>query len=300
MRFAYWPGSTHPWQDVLALSKHAESSGWDRLYYCDHFMPNTPDASGPFQEVWTVVSALAAAIPRIEIGTMVLGNTYRHPAVVAKMAATLDHVSGGRAVLGIGAGWQENEHRAYGLPFYTLGERLGRLEEACAIIRSLLDQPRTTFAGKYYQLENAPLEPKPVQRRLPLLVGGGGEKVTLRIAGRYADEWNVWGNVETLKHKIEILERHTAAAGRKPHSVKRSAVALLHLSDDRAYIEGVRANAGSRPVIAGNVEEVRAIVAAYAAAGVDELIVPDFNLGPREKQLPVLDRFIREVAPVAR
>src|SRR5262245_7900545 len=124
MRFAYWPGSGHSWQDVLALAKHAEATGWDRLYYCDHFMPNTADASGPFNEVWTVLSALAAAVPRVEIGTMVLGNTYRHPAVVAKMAATLDHVSGGRAVLGMGAGWQENEHRAYGLPFYTLGERL--------------------------------------------------------------------------------------------------------------------------------------------------------------------------------
>src|SRR5262249_8606742 len=129
MRFSFWPASQHPWSEVLALAQHVESTGWDGVYFCDHFMPNAADTSGPWGETWTTLAALAAAVPRVRIGGLVCGNTYRHPAVLAKMAATLDHISGGRAVLGLGAGWQENEHRAYGIPFYTLGERLARLDE---------------------------------------------------------------------------------------------------------------------------------------------------------------------------
>src|SRR5688500_9520315 len=111
MRFSFWPGSSHPWGELLALAKHVESTGWDRIYCPDHSMPNAADTSTPWAEAWTTLAALAAAVPRVHVGALVTGNTYRHPAVLAKMAATLDHVSGGRAVLGLGAGWQENEHR---------------------------------------------------------------------------------------------------------------------------------------------------------------------------------------------
>jgi alkanesulfonate monooxygenase SsuD/methylene tetrahydromethanopterin reductase-like flavin-dependent oxidoreductase (luciferase family) len=168
------------------------------------------------------------------------------------------------------------------------------------VIRGLFQNRETTFSGKYYQLERAPLEPKPIQQPLPLLIGGGGERVTLRIAARYADEWNVWGDVATLRHKMAILDRHCRDAGRPPKAIQRSAVALLVLSDDPAVLQRFRSGAGGRPMIVGTAEEVRKIVAEYAAAGVDELIIPDFNLGPRERKLPILDRFIREVAPVAR
>ncbi|MEE9281993.1 MAG: LLM class F420-dependent oxidoreductase [Myxococcota bacterium] len=300
MRFSFWPGPAQPWSEVLELARHVEATGWDGIWYADHFMPNAADTSGPWNEAWTVLSALAAAVPRIRIGPLVTGNTYRHPAVLAKMAATVDQISEGRLVLGLGSGWQENEHAAYGIPFYTTGDRLRRLEEACQVIRSLFSEEKSDFDGKYYQLEDAPLEPKPVQQPLPLLIGGGGEKVTLRIAARYADEWNTWGDVATLVHKMEVLERHCAEVGRDPVEIQRSAVAMLFLSDDARFIEQVRGGGGGRPMIAGNAEEVAQVVKDYAEAGVDELVIPDFNLGPRERKVAILDRFIREVAPVAR
>ncbi len=300
MRFSFWPGPAQPWEDVLELGRHVEASGWDGIWYADHFMPNAADTSGPVNEAWTMLAALAAAVPRIRVGPLVTGNTYRHPAVLAKMAATVDRISGGRLVLGLGAGWQENEHRAYGIPFYTTGDRLRRLEEACQLIKALFREERANFSGKYYQLENAPLAPKPVQQPIPLLIGGGGEKVTMRIAARHADEWNVWGDVETMQHKLQVLDRHMAEAGRDPKKIQRSAVAMVFLSDDAEYIEKVRARGAAPAMIAGSVDELRQTVEAYAETGVDELIVPDFNLGPRERKLPVLDRFIQEVAPAAR
>ena len=145
-----------------------------------------------------------------------------------------------------------------------------------------------------------PLAPKPVQARVPLLIGGGGEKVTLRIVAKHADEWNVWGTPETLRKKGEILARHCKDVGRDPAEIQHSAVALLFLSDDGDFIEKIKQNVTGQPIIAGNVAEVRDIVLAYQAAGVDELIVPDFTLGSGSRKLATLDQFIKEVASVAR
>ncbi len=294
MRFSVWPNAAGSWEDLLDITRHAEATGWDGIWIADHFMPNTADAVGPTNECWTTVAALAASVPRVRIGTLVTGNTYRHPAVLAKMAATVDMISGGRLVLGLGSGWQENEHRAYGLPFHTVGGRLNRLDEACQVIRSLFENDRTTFAGKYYQLTNAPLDPKPVQHRLPLLIGGGGEQKTLRIAAKYADEWNVWGAPDLLARKGAILDRYCTELGRDPKSIKHSAQAMLTLSDDRELVARMRGP--GRPAIAGNVAEVKQIVAEYRAAGVDELIIPDFNLGHGARRKETYDRFITEVA----
>ena len=294
MRFSYWPGAGNPWDELVEVCRHAESTGWDGIWFADHFMPNQADTSGPVAEAWTVLAGLAALVPRVRLGTLVTGNTYRNPAVLAKMAANVDIISGGRLVLGIGAGWQENEHAAYDIPFYTTGRRLRLLEEAVQIIRSLFENEKTTFQGRYYKIVDAPLAPKPVQGHVPLLVGGGGEKVTMRIAAQYADEWNVWGTPEVLRHKIGVLEQHCANLGRDPRSIKRSCQAMLILSDDPAAIE--RARVPGRPVIAGNVEQLQETVRAYEDAGVDELIIPDFNLGRGEQRAAVLDRFISEVA----
>jgi alkanesulfonate monooxygenase SsuD/methylene tetrahydromethanopterin reductase-like flavin-dependent oxidoreductase (luciferase family) len=175
-------------------------------------------------------------------------------------------------------------------------ERLERLAEACELIKGLFANETTTFRGKHYTLENAVLEPKPVQKPLPLLIGGGGEKVTLRIAAKFADEWNVWGDVATLRKKMAILDGYCAEIDRSPRAIQRSAVALLFLTDDRALVEKMRSRPMPRPAIIGNADEVREIVRAYREAGVDELIVPDFTLGPRDQKLATLDRFIREVA----
>ena len=287
------------WDEVLGLARHAEATGWDGVWFADHFMPNAADVGGPTLECWTTLAALAVAVPRVRLGALVSGNTYRHPAVVAKMATTVDEVAGGRVVLGLGAGWQRNEHEAYGIRFGTVGERLARLEEACRVVKSLLAQDRTTFEGRHYALADAPLEPKGTGP-LPLLVGGGGEKVTLRIAARHADEWNVWGTPATLRHKTAVLERHCEEAGRDPATIARSAQALLFLSNDPAENARRRAAAGDRPSIVGTPEEVAAVVADYAAAGVDELIVPDFNLGSPAEKRAALDRFVEEVAPAFR
>ena len=294
MRFSYWPGAGNPWDELVQACRHAEATGWDGIWFADHFMPNQADTSGPVAEAWTVLAGLAALVPRVRLGTLVTGNTYRNPAVLAKMAANVDIISGGRLILGIGAGWQENEHAAYDIPFYTVGRRLRLLEEAVQIIRSLFDNEKTTFEGRYYTIKDAPLAPKPVQGHVPMLVGGGGEKVTMRIAAQYADEWNVWGTPEVLRQKIGVLERHCADLGRDPRSIKRSCQAMLILSDDPAAVE--RARVPGRPLIAGNVEQVQEVVRAYQDAGVDELIVPDFNLGQGEQRTAVLDRFISEVA----
>jgi F420-dependent oxidoreductase-like protein len=295
MRFSVWPNPTQSFAEVLEIARHAESTGWDGLWYADHFMPDGDDTTAPWPEAWTTLAALAASVPRIRLGTLVTGNTYRHPAVLAKMAATVDHISQGRVVLGLGAGWQENEHRQYGVPFYTIGERLERLDEACQVIKGLYREKSLSFDGKFYQLDQASLEPKPVGR-LPLLIGGGGEKVTLRITARWADEWNVWGDVEKLRQKMKILDRHCENEGRDPAAIQRSAVALLFLSDDAAFVENMRSRDIGRPTIVGNADEVREIVQAYRDAGVDELIVPDFTLGPMAQKLATLDQFMEKVA----
>src|SRR6266498_1319554 len=148
-----------------------------------------------------------------DYGLLVSGNTYRHPAVLANMAVTLDHITGGRAILGMGAAWFAAEHEAYGIRYGTVAQRLDWLEEAAAVARSLLDQPRTTLSGAHYRLTDAPCEPKPVQPRLPIMLGGGGERRTLRIVARYADLCNCFGSPETLVHKIAVLHRHCAEVG---------------------------------------------------------------------------------------
>lgn len=297
MRFSVWPSYQIPFDEALAVARHAEATGWDGVWFADHFMPNTDDAAGPVLECWSVLAAFAAVVPRVRLGSLVAGNTYRHPAVLANVAATIDRISGGRLVLGIGAGWQENEHRAYGIPFYDVRERLARLDEACAVLRGLTSDERTSFEGRYYRLEDAPLEPKPVQSPLPLLVGGGGEKVTMRIAAKWADEWNVWGTPETLAAKNRVLDRHCEDLGRDPASITRSCQALLFLSDDETWLAQRREQtAGGMASMIGTPEQLREVVGRYVEAGVDELIVPDWTLGSQSRKLDTLDRFLTEVA----
>lgn len=295
MRFSFWPNPSQSYTDVLELCQHAEATGWDGIWYADHFMPNAEDTSAPWPEAWTTLSAIGARTERVRIGTLVSGNTYRHPAVLAKMAATLDHITNGRVVLGLGSGWQENEHTQYGLPFYTVNERLRRLDEACQVIQMLYNNAKSDFDGEFYQLQSASLEPKPVQQPLPLLIGGGGEKVTLKITARYANEWNVWGDPAVLRHKMAILDEHCAAIGRDPAEIQRSAVALLFMSDDNAFLENMRNTTMAQPSIIGTPTEVRDVIAQYEEAGVNEIIVPDFTMGGKLQKLATMDTFISQV-----
>ena len=166
-----------------------------------------------------MLAALAAQTSRLRLGLMVAGNTYRHPAVHAHMAATVDIISNGRLDFGVGAGWNEYEHESMGIPLYAPGERIRRLGEACEITKRLFTQHLTDFDGRYYQLAEARLEPKPVQKPYPpFVIGGGGEQLTLRVVARYADIWNfAGGDVETFRHKVRVLHEHCAAIGRDPN-----------------------------------------------------------------------------------
>ena len=300
MRFGFWPSQSNPWADVLTVASHAERTGWDRMWFADHFMPNKPageDASDELvHESWTTLAALASRIPRITLGHLVSGNTYRHPALTAKMAAQIDVISGGRFVLGLGAAWQENEHHAYGIHFGTLKERMDRLEEACQLITEMFRYQKTNFTGQYYQLVDAPMEPKPIQTPLPLMIGGGGEKRTLRITAQYANEWNVWGTPEVLIQKQSVLDAHCSDVDRDPAEIQRSACTLLMMTDNDDLLGRVRAS--RRPVLGGSNDEIKQTVQAYIDAGVDEIIIPDSTLGSNALQrTEQMDRFIEEIAP---
>ena len=295
MRFGFWPSAANPWAEVLHVSRHAEQTGWDRLWFADHFMPVAEQNDETQHESWVVLSALAVRVPRIHMGHMVSGNTYRHPAVVAKMAAQIDVVSGGRFILGLGAGWQEREHTAYGIPLGTIRERLDKLEEACRIVTDLFRYQKSNFDGEHYQLVDAPLEPKPIQTPLPLMIGGGGEKRTLRITAQYATEWNVWGTPEVLRHKNGVLDAHCRDLARDPAEIQRSACTLLLYSDDEERVAGARAS--GRPVLGGSRDELLRTVQEYIDVGVDELIIPDFTLGANAfERTEQMDRFINEIA----
>jgi len=297
MKFSIWPGTAAPHRYLVELAQHAEQSGWDGVWVADHFMPNRDDDNtGPTAEVWTTLAALAAVVPRVRLGTLVTGNTYRHPAVLAKQAAQVDIISDGRLVLGLGAGWQENEHRAYGIEYSTVGGRMRRLEEAVQIINSLFNNEHTDFDGRYYQRSNAPPAAKsPREGGPPLLIGGGGEKVTMRIAAQYADEWNVWGTPDLLAAKGEVLERHASNLDRDIGEIKRSAQAIVVHSDDEAVVKQAL-EGGGRQMIAGNSEQLQEQMQAYIDAGVDEFIMPNFNLGRNPEAIEAYDRFIEEVA----
>jgi F420-dependent oxidoreductase-like protein len=309
MRFGLFTGlGGTTWTDVLAQWQHAERTGWDMACVTDHFMPNTADRVGDTLECWTTLAALATRVPRMRVGTIVSGNTYRHPAVVAKMAANVDVISGGRLVCGMGAAWQENEHRAYGIPFHTVAERLAMLDEACQVLKLLWTQDRSDFKGRFYQLEDAPLMPKPVQKPHPeLMIGGGGEKVTLRIVARHADHWNVWGGPETLAHKGRILDDHCADLGRDPEEVLHSANMVLAISDRRADVEkleqaltrrfGMGPAQARDTMLGGSPEAIRDKLGRLREAGVGLLFVPTMlYLGDAQAQR---DRFIGEIAPAA-
>jgi F420-dependent oxidoreductase-like protein len=304
MRFSIWPSTKRPWGEILDLARHCEATGWDGVYVADHFMPHgdfTPDVDpsapldGDTLECWSVVAALAAAVPRLRLGTLVSSVTYRHPAVLANIAAAVDNISDGRLVLGIGAGWQENEHAAYGIDLDTVSERLDRFEEACEVIASLLRERRTTFAGKHYRITDAPNQPAPVQRPLPLLIGGGGERRTMRIAARYADEWNVWSTPDVLADKVRVLHDHCDALGRDPAELQVSTQAPLFLSTDHAWVAERRSTVAGRAIV-GTPGEVTEIVGRYQDAGADELIIPDATLGPLADRRAACDLFIGEVA----
>lgn len=295
MRFSFWLSTSLRWDDLVGLARHAEATGWDGLYVADHFMPFDDHAiDGPMLECFSVLAGLAAAVPRVRLGSLVAGNTYRHPAVLANQVATIDQISGGRAVLGLGAGWQENEHRRYGIELGSVGERMDRCEEACQVILGLRDQARTTVVGEHYRLDDAPMEPK-ATGPLPLLIGSSGQRRMADIVARYADEWNTWSTPALWRDKRVGYDRALDAIGRAPDSLHRSTQALVFLGPDGA--ETAEQFAAIRPAIGGTAEQLVETVGEWAEAGLDELIIPSFTLGEPAAAAEALDLLIEQVAP---
>ena len=282
---------------MLQTATVAETTGWDGVYLADHFMPNEePPGLQPRLEAWTTLAALAAVTERLRLGVLVSGNTYRHPAILAKMAATTDRVSGGRLVLGLGAGWQISEHHAYGIELPEISARLARLEEACQVVRLLLSRERSYFEGSYYHLADAPCEPKPIQSPLPLLVGASGERISMRVAARFADIWNCWGTPELISHKISVLERHCEENGRDPATIERSAQAFVMMSDDVKQLDAWRADAGGAALV-GSAAHISEQLAAYERIGLNEFVVLDRTLGGDLSQRhETMTKFLQEVA----
>jgi F420-dependent oxidoreductase-like protein len=202
----------------------ADRLGFDTAWAHDHVL-NQNDISAPEDEGLTALAALLALSKRIRGGLMVGCNTLRHPSLLAKMYTTIDRISGGRVLVGIGAGWFEEEHREYGIELYAAGERIRRLDEACQIMKALWTEPRATVEGRYYQVREAYHEPKPVQKpHPPLVIGGGGEKLTLRVVAKHANEWNFNGkSVDEYRHKAGLLAEHCRAVGRDPSEIEHSA-----------------------------------------------------------------------------
>jgi F420-dependent oxidoreductase-like protein len=206
----------------------------EHAWLFDHFMPiGAYDPTGPCLEGWSLLAALAARTQHLRLGIMVTGNTYRHPTVLANMAATIDIISQGRLDFGIGAGWNEREHTSYGMPLYTPGERIRRMGEACEVIRLLWTEDAPNFDGKYYQLKEAYCNPKPIQKpHPPFVIGGSGEQLTLRIVARYAAIWNFAGDsIDDFNHKNAVLDSHCNTIGRDPATIARSIQIVINPND---------------------------------------------------------------------
>jgi F420-dependent oxidoreductase-like protein len=218
--------------EYRAVWRIADEAGFDHCWNMDHFASLGGDDTKDIFEAWTALAGMAALTSRVRIGCSVTGNTYRHPAELAKMAVTVDHLSGGRLEFGIGAAWAENEHTMLGLPFGTAGDRADRLEEALKIITSLWTESRTTHEGKHYQLKDAVAEPKPVQSpHPPIWIGGSGRRRTLRMAAEYAAVWNAAGGApEEVAEASAVLDRHCADVGRDPATIRRSV--QIRVGDD--------------------------------------------------------------------
>jgi F420-dependent oxidoreductase-like protein len=259
------------WRDADAIESI------EHAWLFDHFAPINGHLDGPCLEGWTALAALAAETKRLRIGLMVTGNTYRHPAVLAKMAATVDVISNGRLDLGIGAGWNVYEHDSMGIPLYAPGERIRRLGEACEIITSLFTRRLTTYDGRYYQLKDARCEPKPVQKPFPpFVIGGSGEQLTLRVVAQHASVWNFGGSDPAqFKHKQDVLRQHCEAVGRDFSEIALSIQIQVFPDDLQKTIDTVQSlvDAGATHIILN----LRPPIPSGIVARVAEEVIPKIS-----------------------
>jgi F420-dependent oxidoreductase-like protein len=296
------------WSELVSLCQEAERLGYDAAYTFDHLtsVVVVTDPFDPSLEAWTALAALATVTRRIRLGTLVTGNTYRHPGVLAKMATTVDVVSGGRLDFGIGSGWYAPEHQMYGIPFRTAAERCAMLDEALTVIRRLWTEREASFAGRYYTLDKAIAEPKPVQQpHPPILVAASAEKRMLRIVARHADAWNSFGSPDVFRRKIGVLAEHCRAEGRDVERIEKSVLLPVFLGDDPAawepMVHGYAMYQGIPPeearawMLLGSPGAVVGQIERFLAVGVTHFILQlnPFNPG-------VMARFAVEVMPTFR
>jgi F420-dependent oxidoreductase-like protein len=308
IRFGFQTGQQNiAWADMLALWQKADRWGYDSLWNYDHFYPIFVDPEGPCLEAWATLSALAQATTRARIGTMVNGNTYRNPCLTAKMAATLDHISGGRLNLGIGAGWFELEHRAMGFDFKTVPRRLAALDEACQIITSMFTQPRTTLHGKHYSVTDVIGLPKPLQQpHPPILIGGTGEKVLLKLVAKHADMWNASGSAERMGHLIEVITRHGDTVGRDTGAIEKTVMIALAYganAERQQFVcsliggmTGATPEVARKSIMIGDKQECLDTIERYGKVGVTHFIFMLFQPIHAEE----IQAFAEDVIPAVR
>jgi alkanesulfonate monooxygenase SsuD/methylene tetrahydromethanopterin reductase-like flavin-dependent oxidoreductase (luciferase family) len=272
-----WPA----WRDAAVA---ADDAGWDSVWTWDHLLAIFGPWEQPIFEGWSVLSAIGPLTKRVRLGLMVGANTFRNPGITAKLATTLDHVSGGRAVLGIGGAWFEREHEAFGIPDWGsgVGERLDRLDESVMLMRRLLDGERVSHSGRFYTLTDALCEPRPIQDHLPILVGGSGPRKTLRTTALRADAWNTSGTVDEVRAKVEILDGHCADVGRDRSEIELTVSFPMVIRDDaddaqEAYTASLARNGtdnmGDVPVLLGSPDYVAASLRPYVELGFRTVIV---------------------------
>ncbi len=276
-----WPGGPGKIAPTLAeIARTADAAGFSSLWVMDHFfqIPGVGPAENDMLDSWTTLGFLAGITHRVKLGTMISGVTYRHPGLLAKMATTLDVLSGGRSYLGIGAAWYEREHKGLGVPFPPRGERFRRLEETLQIVHQMWSGNRGPYEGRYYQLAETMNVPQPISRPHPsIMVGGGGEQKTLRLAARYGDAVNVFGDPATVKHKYEVLQHWCEVEGRPYSALERTTLQSARLDPrDGASVESIIERFG-----------------AFAEVGVQHIIV---NM-PNVSSIAPLERFGEHIIP---
>jgi F420-dependent oxidoreductase-like protein len=288
------------YETMTRVAQTADECGYESVWLIDHFHTIPQPSQEPTFECWTTTAALARDTKRIRVGQMVTCNSYRNPALLAKMASTVDVLSHGRLNFGIGAGWYEQEYRAYGYDFPEAPVRLRQLGEAVQVILAMWTQEEATFEGTYYQVRGAINQPKGVQKpHIPLLIGGSGEKVTLKLVAQYADACNVFGDPAALERKFAILRQHCQTVGRDYDRIQRTAGAMCLMADTdeqaRALLpEAVKAQFGDRidASLIGSPETIRQRLSAYEAAGVQEMLLIIPTSGPA--LLEMIRRFAQE------
>ena len=268
-----------PWPEYLERCRMVEELGFDSLWDCDHYVqPSKPSYPGGYLEGWTLLAAMAAHTERIRIGCLVSCNTFRHPALLAKEAVTVDHVSNGRLEVGLGAGWFVPEHEMYGIDFPGPPELVGRFREAVEVVDRLLRQETVTYEGRYYQLKDAIFRPGPLQRPRPPLTLGAHRSRMLRIVAEHADRWNSFGTVEEMRERNRILDEHCRAIGRDPAAISRS-------------LYGWAAVMGADPWASPDAFDE--VVGRYREAGVDDFLI---DL-PGPEQFPTMERIAAQSIP---